>query len=335
MEQIIEIEQGKRAEWLQDLANAFNHPKDLLAYLELDDAEFQADIEARKLFSLRVPRPFAEKMKKGDRFDPLFLQAMSAADEFLEAEGFVTDPLEEQHSPAPNILHKYRNRLLFMVKNSCAINCRYCFRRHFPYNEVKSGKESWEQSIAYIKEHSELEEIILSGGDPLMAKDHEIAWILTALAEIPHIKTLRIHSRLPVVIPNRITSELCELFKNSRLNIVLVTHINHANEIDAIFRQKMTQLKSAGVTLLNQSVLLKGVNDNPESLKALSDKLFDSGILPYYLHLLDRVKGASHFFIDDEQASHIYKALQRITSGYLVPKLAREIAFEPNKTLMG
>lgn len=333
--EIIPIEQSRRADWLEDLANAFNDPKALLQFLELDEAQFLQDIQARKLFPLRVPRPFAEKMQKGDRYDPLFLQAMSLADEFLEAEGFVTDPLEEQHSPAPNILHKYHNRLLFMLKNSCAINCRYCFRRHFPYNEVKSSKESWSKSLAYIAQHSELEEIILSGGDPLMAKDHELAWILQALEAIPHIKTLRIHSRLPVVIPNRITAELCELFKNSRLNVVLVTHINHANEIDAAFHEKMAALKASGVVLLNQSVLLKGVNDHAETLKALSDKLFDYGILPYYLHLLDKVKGASHFYVDDNQAFHIYKSLQRITSGYLVPKLAREIAFEPNKTLMG
>lgn len=332
---MIPIAQSRRADWLEDLANAFNDPKALLQFLELDETQFRQDIQARKLFPLRVPRPFAEKMRKGDRHDPLFLQAMSLADEFLEAEGFVTDPLEEQSSPAPNILHKYHNRLLFMLKNSCAINCRYCFRRHFPYSEIKSGKESWKQSLAYIEAHTELEEVILSGGDPLMAKDHEIVWIFTELEKMLHIKTVRIHSRLPVVIPNRITDELCQLFQQSRLNVVLVTHINHANEIDTVFQEKMACLKRAGVTLLNQSVLLKGVNDNAETLKALSDKLFSYGILPYYLHLLDRVKGASHFFVDDESAFHIYKALQRITSGYLVPKLAREIAFEPNKTLMG
>lgn len=325
----------EQSDWLTDLAEAFRDPNDLLAYLELDSDAFQHDIQARKLFALRVPRPFAAKMQKKERNDPLFLQAMSHQDEFLAADGFVQDPLAEQHSPAPNILHKYHNRLLFMLKNSCAINCRYCFRRHFPYQEVKSGKASWQQSLAYIAKHTELEEVILSGGDPLMAKDHELAWIITSLEHIPHIRTLRIHSRLPVVIPNRITDELCERLACSRLNIVLVTHINHANEIDDVFQLKIQKLKNAGVTLLNQSVLLKGVNDRAETLKALSDKLFESGILPYYLHLLDKVAGASHFYLDDEQAFEIYKALQRITSGYLVPKLAREIPFEPNKTLMG
>lgn len=327
--------QAHTEDWLVDLAQAFRDPADLLAYLELDSREFQQDIQARKLFAVRVPRPFAAKMQKNAPNDPLFLQAMSHQAEFLSAEGFVQDPLSEQHSPAPNILHKYHNRLLFMLKNSCAINCRYCFRRHFPYQEVKSGKTSWQQSVDYIAAHTELEEVILSGGDPLMTKDHELAWVIRALEQLPHIRTLRIHSRLPVVIPNRITESLCQQLAHTRLNIVLVTHINHPNEIDGLFQQKMQLLKQAGVTLLNQSVLLKGVNDNAQTLKALSDKLFAYGILPYYLHLLDKVAGASHFYLDDAQAFAIYKTLQRITSGYLVPKLAREMPFEPNKTLMG
>ena len=324
-----------KAQWLTDLANAFNDPVALLEFLELNPVDFSQDILARKLFALRVPKSFAEKMEKGNRYDPLFLQAMASADEFLQAEGFVKDPLEEQHSPAPNILHKYQNRLLFMIKNSCAINCRYCFRRHFPYDEVKSGKHIWQQGLDYIAAHKEIEEVIFSGGDPLMAKDAELDWLITQLEQIPHIQTLRIHSRLPVVIPNRITETLCQRLLQSRLHIVLVTHINHANEIDEIFAQKMQMLKQANVVLLNQSVLLKGVNNQAECLKQLSQKLFSIGILPYYLHLLDRVEGASHFFIEDTEALTIYRELQKITSGYLVPKLAREIGGEPNKTLVG
>lgn len=324
-----------KAQWLTDLANAFNDPVALLEFLELNPVDFSQDILARKLFALRVPKSFAEKMEKGNRNDPLFLQAMASADEFLQAEGFVKDPLEEQHSPAPNILHKYQNRLLFMIKNSCAINCRYCFRRHFPYDEVKSGKHAWQQGLDYIATHKEIEEVIFSGGDPLMAKDAELDWLITQLEQIPHIQTLRIHSRLPVVIPNRITEILCQRFLQSRLHIVIVTHINHANEIDEIFAQKMQMLKQANVVLLNQSVLLKGVNNQAECLKQLSQKLFSIGILPYYLHLLDRVEGASHFFIEDTEALTIYRELQKITSGYLVPKLAREIGGEPNKTLVG
>ncbi|CUU51983.1 putative lysine 2,3-aminomutase [Actinobacillus pleuropneumoniae] len=332
--QPVRIESSK-PEWLIELAQAFNDPAALLEYLELNPQAFETAITARKLFALRVPRAFAAKMQKGDKNDPLFLQAMSAAAEFLQAEGFVKDPLEEQHSPAPNILHKYHNRLLFMIKNSCAINCRYCFRRHFPYDDVKSGKAVWQQGLDYIAAHTELEEVIFSGGDPLMAKDGELDWLISALEQIPHIKTLRIHTRLPVVIPSRITEQLCDRLSKSRLKVVMVTHINHPNEVDEVLADKLNQLRQSKVVLLNQSVLLKGVNDNAQILKALSNKLFESGVLPYYLHLLDKVESASHFFIEDRQAAEIYKELQRITSGYLVPKLAREIAREPNKTLMG
>lgn len=260
---------------------------------------------------------------------------MSSADEFLQAEGFSKDPLEEQDDKnvVSNILHKYHNRLLFMVKGGCAVNCRYCFRRHFPYEENKGTKQNWQTALQYIAEHPEIEEVIFSGGDPLMAKDHELDWLIKHLENIPHLKRLRIHSRLPVVIPQRITDTLCAILAETRLQKILVTHVNHANEIDEDFSHAMDKLKNCGVVLLNQSVLLKDVNDDAYILKALSDRLFSVGILPYYLHLLDKVEGAAHFYLDDAQALSIYKQLQRITSGYLVPKLAREIGGEPNKTL--
>ena len=325
--------------WTDYLASAISDPKALLEYLNLptDTAQAQQDIAARKLFPLRVPLPFAQKMEKGNAKDPLFLQVMSSANEFLEVEGFVTDPLEEQEDKnvVPNILHKYHNRLLFMVKGGCAVNCRYCFRRHFPYDQNPGNKQSWAQALDYIAQHREIEEVIFSGGDPLMAKDHELTWLIKHLENIPHLQRLRIHSRLPVVIPQRITDEFCALLAESRFQCVLVTHINHANEIDESLAQAMQKLKKANVTLLNQAVLLKGVNDDAHILKALGDRLFQIGILPYYLHLFDKVAGASHFYTEDSEGVKIYKQLQRLTSGYLVPKLAREIANEPNKTLFG
>ncbi|MFZ7217146.1 EF-P beta-lysylation protein EpmB [Avibacterium avium] len=319
--------------WADHLANAISDPKVLLEYLNLPLSLFEKDFAARQLFALRVPLPFVERMEKGNPNDPLFLQAMTSHLEFVQAEGFSKDPLEEQQTAAPNILHKYHNRLLFMVKNSCAINCRYCFRRHFPYAENKGDKKNWQKALDYIAQHSEIDEVIFSGGDPLMAKDHELEWLLKQLEKIPHLQRLRIHSRLPVVIPQRITDELCELLAQSRLQTVLVTHINHPNEIDEHLAHAMAKLKNAGVTLLNQAVMLKNINDNAHTLKALSEQLFRIGILPYYLHLFDKVEGASHFYLDDESAVEIYKELQSLTSGYLVPKLAREIANEPNKTL--
>ncbi|KAA6209354.1 EF-P beta-lysylation protein EpmB [Avibacterium paragallinarum] len=319
--------------WTDYLATAISDPKVLIEKLGLPLDLFEQDFAARQLFALRVPLPFVERMEKGNPNDPLFLQAMTSQLEFVQAEGFSPDPLEEQQTAAPNILHKYHNRLLFMVKNSCAINCRYCFRRHFPYAENKGDKKNWQKALDYIAQHSEIDEVIFSGGDPLMAKDHELEWLIKRLENIPHLQRLRIHSRLPVVIPQRITEKLCALLAQSRFQVVLVTHINHPNEIDDALATAMAKLKAAGVTLLNQAVLLKNINDNALTLKALSKKLFAIGILPYYLHLFDKVEGASHFYLDDESAVKIYKELQSITSGYLVPKLAREIAHEPNKTL--
>lgn len=321
--------------WLEHLAKGISDPKILLQHLELPLEPFKQDVEARKLFAMRVPLPFVAKMEKGNPRDPLFLQVMSDVDEFLQAEGFSKDPLEEQgdKNVVPNILHKYRNRLLFLVKGGCAVNCRYCFRRHFPYEENKGNKQNWQNALRYIADHPEIEEVILSGGDPLMAKDHELEWLIKHLENLPHLKRLRIHSRLPVVIPQRITDDLCRILMQTRLQKILVTHVNHANEIDEDFSNAMDKLRNCGVVLLNQSVLLKNVNDDAHILKALSDRLFSVGILPYYLFLLDKVEGAAHFYLDDAQALRIYKQLQTMTSGYLVPKLAREIGGEPNKTL--
>lgn len=319
--------------WTDLLANAISDPKLLLNTLNLPAEAFEKDIVARRLFPLRVPLPFVQRMEKGNPKDPLFLQVMSSADEFIQVEGFTTDPLEEQEAVVPSVLHKYHNRLLLMVKGGCAVNCRYCFRRHFPYADNKGNKVNWQKALDYIAIRPEIEEVIFSGGDPLMAKDHELNWLIKNLENIPHLQRLRIHTRLPVVIPQRITPELCKILSESRFQTVLVTHINHPNEIDTTLSAAIFKLKQAGVVLLNQSVLLKNINDDAQILKQLSDKLFSINILPYYLHLLDKVEGASHFYIEDEKALNIYKILQSITSGYLVPKLAREIAKEPNKTL--
>ena len=271
-------------------------------------------------------------MEPGNPNDPLLRQVLTSKEEFINAPGFSTDPLEEQHSVVPGLLHKYSNRALLLVKGGCAVNCRYCFRRHFPYAENQGNKRNWQQALEYISAHPQLDEIIFSGGDPLMAKDHELDWLLTQLESIPHIKRLRIHSRLPIVIPARITDTLVARIAASSLQVLLVNHVNHANEIDAAFRTSMRKLRMAGVTLLNQSVLLRGVNDNANTLADLSNALFDAGVMPYYLHVLDKVQGAAHFMVSDEEARAIVRELLTLVSGYLVPKLAREIGGEPSKT---
>ena len=333
MAHIVTLNPPVREDWLQQLADVVTEPAELLQLLSLDQhADLAAGADARKLFALRVPRAFIARMKKGDATDPLLLQVLTSRQEFIDAPGYSTDPLDEQSSVVPGLLHKYRNRALLLVKGGCAVNCRYCFRRHFPYQDNQGNKRNWQAAIDYIATHPELDEIIFSGGDPLMAKDHELAWLVGALEKISHLKRLRIHSRLPVVIPSRITESLCQILADTRLQVLMVSHINHAQEIDDELRYGMQMLKRAGVTLLNQSVLLRDVNDDAQTLADLSNALFDAGILPYYLHVLDKVQGAAHFFVSDEEARGLMRQLLPMVSGYMVPKLAREIGGEPSKT---
>ncbi|PXA71526.1 MULTISPECIES: EF-P beta-lysylation protein EpmB [Vibrio] len=324
--------QSVEQNWLQQLANGISDPEQLLTRLAIDPTPWRSGFKARALFAQRVPESFVERMEKGNPDDPLLRQVLPLSDEFIIQPGYSTDPLEEQNNSTPGLLHKYRNRCLLIVKGGCAINCRYCFRRHFPYQDNKGNKSVWQQSLDYIAQHPQLNEVILSGGDPLMAKDHELTWLVEQIAAIPHIKRLRIHSRLPVVIPARITDELVSLCAETRLQVILVTHINHANEINAELNQQLTRLSAVKVTLLNQSVLLKGVNDSVDAQVALSEALFDAGILPYYLHVLDKVQGAAHFYVSDDQARAIIAGLIEQVSGYLVPKLTREIGGRPSKT---
>lgn len=333
MAHIVTLNTPSREDWLSQLADVVTDPDELLRLLNVDaDEKLLAGREAKRLFPLRVPRAFIARMEKGNPDDPLLRQVLTAQDEFITAPGFSTDPLEEQHSVVPGLLHKYRNRALLLVKGGCAVNCRYCFRRHFPYAENQGNRRNWQAALDYIALHPELDEIIFSGGDPLMAKDRELAWLIAHLEAIPHVKRLRIHSRLPIVIPARITEALTELFTQSRLQILLVNHINHARELDDEFRTAMARLRRAGVTLLNQSVLLRGVNNNARALADLSNALFDAGVMPYYLHVLDKVEGAAHFLVSDDEARTIMRELLTLISGYMVPKLAREIGGEPSKT---
>lgn len=322
-----------REDWLQQLSDVITDPIELLRLLSLHDhAEYLAGADARSLFPLRVPKAYLSRIKPKDPQDPLLRQILTHRDEFMMVDGYNNDPLEEQNNLIPGLLHKYRNRALLLVKTGCAINCRYCFRRHFPYQENQGNKANWQHAIDYISQHSELDEIIFSGGDPLMAKDHELHWLITELEKIPHLRRLRIHSRLITAIPARATDQLCRRLATSRFQVILVTHINHANEIDEQVVAAMNKLKQSNVVLLNQSVLLRSVNDNAQTLANLSNKLFDSGIMPYYLHVLDKVQGAAHFMVDDNEARQIVHELLTLISGYLVPRLTREIGGRASKT---
>ncbi|GGW80238.1 EF-P beta-lysylation protein EpmB [Alteromonas halophila] len=318
--------------WLKELAMSFTDPASLLRYLSLNPEDFLKDSQARQLFPMRVPRHFASLMRKGDPHDPLLRQVLPLRDEFTQAPGFTSDPLDEHDTELPGLLHKYQSRVLLIVRGGCAVNCRYCFRRHFPYADNAASRKQFVQSLDYLRTTPEVNEVILSGGDPLMAKDSHLAWLADEIAGISHIRRLRIHTRLPVVLPARLDTEFFDWFASSPLQRILVLHINHASEVSDELKARLVRLREAGVTLLNQAVLLKGVNDSGQAQVALSEALFEAGILPYYLHMLDKVGGASHFYLDDETARAIMAEVIKRLPGFLVPKLVREIGGQPGKT---
>ena len=320
------------SQWQKELKQSFSRLDDLLSFLEISTENIDQHNEARRLFAMRVPKPFAKLMTLGDIDDPLLKQVMPSVQEFETKAGFITDPLDEHNSEQPGLLHKYKSRVLIMFKTGCAVNCRYCFRRHFPYADNSVNKSQLKQHLQYLEDHPEINEVILSGGDPLMAKDDAISWFVSQLELIPNIKRLRIHTRLPVVIPSRITQDLCDILKNSRFKTIMVLHINHENEISPELANGLLKLKQANCTLLNQAVLLKDINDNAETQVNLSERLFEVGILPYYLHLFDKVDGASHFNVDEAEAKLIYSEMLIELPGFLMPKLVREIGGEASKT---
>ncbi|MEI6893535.1 MAG: EF-P beta-lysylation protein EpmB [Colwellia sp.] len=318
--------------WQKSLHEVVTDPDQLLRLLDLAPAKYLQHFKARKLFPVRVPLSFIHRMNKGDFDDPLLKQVMPLSKEFLMTDGYSDDPLNEHDTVAEGLLHKYKNRVLMIVKSACAINCRYCFRRHFPYQDNSPNKQRWQSALDYISAHNEINEVIFSGGDPLMANDDHLAWLIDKIEQFPHVSRLRIHSRLPVVIPNRITIKLVTLLKNSRLKPVMVLHINHPNEINDELIEALEPLREARIPLFNQSVLLRGVNDDAKTLINLSEALFDAGIQPYYLHLFDAVKGAAHFDVTEADAIAIVKKMLASLPGFLMPKLVREIAGQANKT---
>ncbi len=319
--------------WQQILVQGFGAASELLSFLQLPVAEGSS--LAEKQFKTRVPRGFAARMQVGNRYDPLLLQVLAVDDELQITPGFVQDPLDEAATNSiPGLIHKYHGRVLLTVTGACAINCRYCFRRHFPYQDNNPGRAGWQPVLDYIARDKNIHEVILSGGDPLLANDAVLAPLLAQLAEIPHLTTLRIHTRIPVVLPERVDESLLELLTGNRLQEVVVLHSNHAQELDEQVAVACTKLRKAGCHLLNQSVLLAGVNDDAQTLAALSERLFACGVLPYYLHVLDKVQGAAHFDVSLEDALTIFKQLQSSLPGYLVPRLAREEAGFKHKTLL-
>lgn len=319
--------------WQQELSNLITEPEELLRLLGLDPDDVSIPADVLRAFPLKVPRPFAARMRPGDARDPLLLQVLPTARESDDTPGYDFDPLSEtDFNPQPGILHKYQGRVLVLAAPHCAVHCRYCFRRHFPYQDKVPSRQVWEQSLQWLAAQPQITEVIYSGGDPLAASDRHLAWLTNRISEIPHIGRLRIHTRTPVLVPSRVDDQLIAWLSGSRLQKVMVIHCNHANEINADVVAAMHRLRDAGVTLLNQSVLLKDVNDSAQALAELSEALFAAGVLPYYLHALDKVQGVAHFDVDEDRARELIMQLKQQLPGYLVPKLVREIPGEPSKT---
>jgi len=308
---------------------------ELFRLLGLDPAQLPAALAASRDFPLKVPRSYVRRMRVGDPHDPLLLQVLAQGVELEPVPGFSADPLDEQaFVPVPGILHKYHGRVLLMATGACAIHCRYCFRRHFPYQEHVPDRERLDAALAWLHARDDIDEVILSGGDPLSLSDRRLRELLAALAALPQLRRLRIHTRLPLVMPERTSEALVAMLAAFPRPVVMVLHANHGNEIDAEVVEVCARLRGAGVTLLNQSVLLRGINDSADVLADLSGRLFDAGVLPYYLHQLDAVAGAAHFAVNDEQALGLQRQLQASLPGYLVPRLVRETPHGDSKTLV-
>jgi EF-P beta-lysylation protein EpmB len=329
------MSQITKAPWQTALINAVTDPRELLELLELDLAWLDQANAAATLFPLKVPREFITRMQKGNINDPLLRQVLPIGDEFKHVDGFEKDPLQEKIiNPVPGLLHRYHGRVLLTLTGNCGVNCRFCFRRHFPYAKNNPGKIGWQLALDYIARDEMITEVILSGGDPLTVSDTQLYEFTKALSKISHVKRLRIHSRMPIVLPERITPELIALLTHTRLRPIMIVHCNHPQEIAPTVIDAMQNLTAANITLLNQSVLLKNINDNADTLIALSEALFSAGILPCYLHMFDKVEGGAHFDLEQETAQNLHWQITQRLPGYLVPKLVRTQPGMPAKVKM-
>jgi EF-P beta-lysylation protein EpmB len=322
--------------WQQALASAVSDADELLAQLGLSQALTAIDKDKIRQFPLRVPQSYINKMRYGDKHDPLLRQVFPLIDESVEVEGYFQDPVGDHLAvTSPGMLQKYQGRALLVTTGACAVHCRYCFRRHFPYADSNPLASQWQQTIEQIQHDQSINEVILSGGDPLSLSDDKLSRLVEDLSAIPHLKRLRIHTRLPVVLPERIDERLLAWLQRCPLKVVMVIHANHANEIDNDAELALASLQKAGCQLLNQAVLLKGVNDSAAALVALSERLSEVDVMPYYLHLLDKVAGAQHFDVTEQEALELIAAIRTQLPGYLVPRLVREIQGEASKTVIG
>jgi EF-P beta-lysylation protein EpmB len=320
--------------WQQLWREAVRDPRELLSLLGLESATLEQSVsdDAAAQFPLRVPRGFINRMRHGDPHDPLLRQVLPLDEELRPMPGFSLDAVGDAAAKAADgVIRKYRGRALLVATGSCAVNCRYCFRRHFPYADETAAAAGWRGAVDLVRADTSIDEVILSGGDPWSLSTVKLAELTDALTTVPHLKRLRVHTRLPVVLPERVDDALLGWLGHLPWPVTVVLHANHANEFDDGVDTALARLRSSGATLLNQAVLLRGVNDSVEALAALSERGHEAGVLPYYLHQLDRVQGAGHFEVPDAEARHLHAALAARLSGYLVPRLVREVAGDPGK----
>lgn len=321
------------ARWQALWRDAFRDPVELLQALGLPALAARVSATAHGQFPLRVPRGFVSRMRRGDPDDPLLRQVLPLDDEDRIVAGFDFDAVGDAAAKAgTGVIQKYDGRALLIATGSCAIHCRYCFRRHFPYAEETAAAAGWAPAIAALRADPSIREVILSGGDPLSLSTGKLAELAELLRSLPQVARLRLHTRLPIVLPERVDDELLDWIGALPWPVVMVVHANHAREIDDGVRDALRALRGRGVQLLNQAVLLRGVNDDADAQVGLSEALFDAGVLPYYLHVLDRVQGTAHFDVPDAEARALRDAIHARLPGYLVPRLVREIAGEPGKT---
>jgi EF-P beta-lysylation protein EpmB len=319
--------------WQQALARSCTQLPELLSYLNLAPHTLPASTEATAKFPLRVTYDYLSRIEKSNPNDPLLRQILPIKDELAFNSDYTSNPVGDiEAEQVAGILHKYHGRLLLITTGGCSINCRYCFRREYPYSGNQTSKRAEQEAINYISQKLEISEVILSGGDPLILNDTRLSSLVSKLEKIPHLKRLRIHTRLPVTLPSRVDQFLLKWLSETRLATSIVLHVNHPNELDSSVGDALSKLRQAGVTLLNQSVLLKKINDNESTLCQLSEALFQYGVLPYYLHLLDKVSGSQHFDIPDADARQLYHQIRSKLPGYLTPTLVRERSGLPYKS---
>ena len=324
-----------RESWQQEFADAVTDPAELLALLELGTQWLAAAEAAARLFPLRVTRSFIARMRRGDPEDPLLRQVLPLAEELHEAAGFGADPVDEsRYGRAPGLLQKYAGRALLVTTGACALHCRYCFRREFPYDGQQGETGRWSDAVTTIAADPRISELILSGGDPLSLSNARLRALSQALEPIGHLQSLRIHTRNAVVLPARIDDGLLDWLRSLPWRTTVVLHVNHANELQADALEALARLRHSGVLLLNQTVLLRGINDSVETLAELSRRLHRHGVLPYYLHLLDRVRGSMHWEVPEHEGVTLIDGLARVLPGYLVPRLVREIPGADAKTVI-